>query len=88
MTEDQEHQGPPQMLDPLVDMEEIRIGAINYFHHGLHARIPLPGNRMMYGQIVFTSHSEFSSKLTVKWNGEQMETKAHPEHIIRIEATP
>lgn len=83
-----EHQGPPQKLDPVRDMEEIRIGEINSFHRGLHARIPLPGNKMLYGQIIFTSHSEFSSKITLRREGEQMETKAHPEHIIRIEATP
>lgn len=88
MTGDQEHQGPPQMLNPVRDMEEIRIGEINYFHRGLHARIPLPGNKMIYGQIVFALHSELSSKIALRWGGEQMETKAHPEQIIRIEATP
>ncbi|WP_461634484.1 hypothetical protein [Glutamicibacter soli] len=88
MTAVHEHQGPPQMLHPLHDMEEIRIGEITSFHRGLHARVPLPGNRMYYGQIIFTSHSELSSKITLRWEGEQMETKAHPEQIIRIEATP
>ncbi|MFC3374152.1 hypothetical protein [Glutamicibacter protophormiae] len=49
---------------------------------------PLPGNKMIYGQIVFALHSELSSKIALRWGGEQMETKAHPEQIIRIEATP
>lgn len=91
MTENQEEReftGPPQKLDPIRDMESIRLGDITSFHRGLHAQIDFPNQTLAYGQITFVHHREMSSKIAVNWRGLQAERIGHPEQVIRIEATP
>lgn len=91
MTEHQEHRefdGPPPKLDPIRDMEPIRLGDITSFHRGLHAQIAFDNQSKTYGQITFVQHRELSSKIAVNWQGLQNERIGHPEQIIRIESTP
>ncbi|WP_313813005.1 hypothetical protein [Glutamicibacter sp.] len=91
MSENQEERelaGPPQKLDPIRDMEPIRLGDITSFHRGLHAQIAFANQATVYGQITFVHHREMSSKIAVNWQGLQNERIGHPEQIIRIEATP
>lgn len=80
--------GPPPKLDPIRDMEPIRLGEITSFHRGLHAQIAFANQTPAYGQITFVQHREMSSKIAVNWHGLQAERIGHPEQVIRIESTP
>lgn len=81
--------GAPQRLDPIRDMEPIRMGEINYSHRGLHVEMHMANkSKKAYGQIVFTSHHDNVTKIGVRWNGDYEERHGHPDHVIRIEMTP
>ncbi|WP_313812379.1 hypothetical protein [Glutamicibacter sp.] len=85
--EPREFVGPPEKLDPVRDMEPIRLGDITSFHRGLHAQIDFPNQAAVYGQITFVHHRELSSKIAVNWRGLQAERIGHPEQVIRIESS-
>lgn len=87
-SEENDFPGPPKKLDPIRDMEPIRLGEITSFHRGLHAQIAFANQATVYGQITYVQHREMSSKIAVNWHGLQSERIGHPEQVIRIEATP
>ncbi|PRB69505.1 hypothetical protein [Arthrobacter sp. MYb213] len=83
-----DYTGAPQRLDPVRDMEPIRMGQICYDHRGLHVEMNVANkSKKAYGQIVFTSHHDNVTKIGVRWHGQYEERSAHPDQIIRIEVT-
>lgn len=83
-----EFSGPPQKLDPVRDMEPIRMGDLTGFHRGLHVMIAMRKRPDLYGRITGIEHDDQVTEVRVRWHGEYDKRRADPEQVIRIEATP
>lgn len=82
-----EFSGPPAKLDPVRDMEPIRMGDLTSFHRGLHVMIAMHKRPEMYGRITALEHDDLMTEVRVRWNGEYDKRRADPEQVIRIEVT-
>ena len=87
ITRSPEYDGPPNKLDPLHDMESIRMGDLTSFHRGLHIMMRIPKRPDCYGRIIAVQHDDLVTEVRVRWNGEHDARRADPEQVIRIEAT-
>ena len=72
-------------LDPLRDMDSIRIGELTQDHLGLQIRIMEPAH--VYGRLTGVTHRQYATQIHTMWNGVPTEFRTDPELVIRIEVT-